>query len=98
MLFDSSSTLPSCRTSGRLSKLTIQIAGGGPVDSGLTVALFVDDLASPRATIRLSDLLRQGGERPLNIRRQPSGVVRIVLIDANGVWAAGAPKLEVGLA
>jgi Ca-activated chloride channel family protein len=47
--------------------------------------------------VRLADLIRQGGERPLNVRRQPGQVVRMVLHDPNGAWAAGAPALEVAL-
>ena len=72
-------------------------ASGAPVDPGLTIALYVDDLTAPRARVRLADLIRQGGERPLNVRHQPGQVVRIVLLDPNGAWAAGAPSLEVAL-
>lgn len=97
VLFDSAANPGSLPSGERLSRLTVRLDGGEPVDGGLTIALYVDDLTSPRATIRLADLLRQGGERPLNIRRQLGGEVRIVLLDANGAWAAGGPELEVML-
>ena len=69
----------------------------GPLNPGLALALYVDDLTAPRARVRLVDLLRQGGERPLNIRRQPGQVVRLVLLDPAGAWASGGPALEVAL-
>ena len=77
-----------CGSAARLARRSI---------AGLTIALYVDDLTAPRARVRLADLIRQGGERPLNVRRQPGQVVRIVLLDPNGAWAAGAPSLEVAL-
>jgi Ca-activated chloride channel family protein len=83
------------------SKLVFRFTGGAPnadnLDTGLTVLIFVDDMVSPRAQVRLVDLLKQGGVRPLNIRRTGSQVVRIVLVDPNGVWASGAPPMEVSL-
>jgi len=33
----------------------------------------------------------------LNVRYQPGQVVRLVLLDPTGAWAAGAPVLEVAL-
>jgi hypothetical protein len=99
VLFDSRDAqdrLPAGRT---LARLVVRLGGtsGAPLDAGLTIALYVDDLAAPRARVSLADLVRQGGERPLNVRRQPGQVVRIVLLDPNGAWAAGAPSLEVAL-
>ena len=58
----------------------------------------MDDLTAPRARVRLADLIRQGGERPLNVRRRAGQVVRLVLLDPAGAWAAGASALEVSLA
>jgi Ca-activated chloride channel family protein len=69
----------------------------GAVDRRLRLLIFVDDLASPRAQVLLADLLRQHGERPLNLRRRPGEPVRIVLLDPTGAWAAGAPALEISL-
>jgi Ca-activated chloride channel family protein len=63
----------------------------------LCLLIFVDDLASPRARVQLADLVRQRGERPLNLRRQSGQAVRLVLVDPAGTWAGGAPRLEVAL-
>jgi Ca-activated chloride channel family protein len=57
----------------------------------------VDDLTAPRARVRLADLLRQGGERPLHIRHQPGQALRLVLLDPAGAWASGGPEIEVSL-
>jgi Ca-activated chloride channel family protein len=58
----------------------------------------VDDLASPRARVRLADLVRQRGERPLNLSRSPGQVLRLVLADPAAAWKDGAPTIEVALA
>jgi hypothetical protein len=59
--------------------------------------VFVGDLAMPRAKIRLIDLVRQGGARPLNLSRKPGEALRLALVDPNGVWTSGAPHIEVAL-
>jgi hypothetical protein len=71
-----------------LSRIQVAFAGPAPValDRGLALWIFVEDLAMPRARIRLADLARLGGQRPLNLRVRAGGVVRVVLVDANGVW------------
>lgn len=48
------------------------------IDSQLFLAIYVDDLAAPRARVRLRDLL-QHGARPLNLQRRAGQVVRVVL-------------------
>src|SRR5262249_21214792 len=68
-----------------------------PLDAGLVVLLFVEDMAAPRARVRLADLVRQGGGRPVNLRREAGQRVRLVLADTAGAWAGSAPKLRVGL-
>jgi Ca-activated chloride channel family protein len=87
--------------SGVLTKLVIHFGKGTPpaasLDAGLFLLIFVDDLASPRARVRLADLVRLGLERPLNIARSAGQVVKVVLADANGVWAAAAPEIAVTL-
>lgn len=87
--------------SGVLAKLVIEFPKGAPpvasLDPGLYLLVFVDDLASPRARVRLADLVRLGLERPLNIARSAGQVVKVVLADANGVWAAQAPEMVVTL-
>ena len=86
---------------GTLTRLQVLFPGGPPhpekIDPGLSLLIFVEDLSQPRARVRLADLVRQGGERPLNLRRRPGQRVRVVLIDPAGVWASGAPAIEVGL-
>jgi hypothetical protein len=85
-----------------LSGLVIRFLDGDPdpraLDAGLVLLLFLDDLTSPRARVRLADLVRQKGERPLNLRRGPGQVVQIVLADPAGTWARGAPRIELALA
>lgn len=71
--------------------------GADALDPGLTLLLFVGDLASPRARVRLADVLRLGGRRPLNVRRAAGQPVRLILEDPNGAWKAGTPVLEVVL-
>ncbi|MBI3978906.1 MAG: VWA domain-containing protein [Chloroflexi bacterium] len=63
----------------------------------LTLLVFVDDLAAPRAVVTLRDLLRQGGKRPLNLLKQAGQPLRIVLKDPKGRWAIRAPRIEVVL-
>ena len=65
------------------------------IDPGLSLLIFVDDLSSPRARVRLADMMRQGGGRPLNRLKSPCQVVRIVLMDPTGAWAGDAPEIEV---
>jgi Ca-activated chloride channel family protein len=47
--------------------------------------------------VRLADLIRQGGRRPLNLTHHAGQPVRIVLIDPNGAWAQNPPSMEVAL-
>ncbi len=68
------------------------------LDPGLEVVIFVGDLASPRATVRLADMVRRRGQRPLNVSRAKGDVVHIVLADPGGAWGQSAPNLEVALA
>jgi Ca-activated chloride channel family protein len=55
---------------------------------GLRLLIFVGDMALPRATIRLADLVRGGGARPLNLRKRAGEDVRVVLSDSEGTWAS----------
>jgi hypothetical protein len=101
VLFDSSTAPDQLPPSERLSRLVVRLDGGveaAPVaiDADVVILLYVDDLTTPRARVRLADVLRQGGERPLNVRRQRGQTVRVVLIDPKGSLAGRA--LEVALA
>jgi Ca-activated chloride channel family protein len=104
VLFDSTKArkrggLPEEATLGRLE---IRFPDGMPdphaVDPGLELMIFVDDLTAPRARVRLADLIKQRGERPLNLRKGPGQAVRISLADPAGAWARGAPRIELALA
>jgi Ca-activated chloride channel family protein len=65
------------------------------VDPSLSLLIFVDDLALPRAKVRLVDLIRQGLKRPLHLSKQAGQAVRLVLLDPNSAWQQSAPKVEV---
>ncbi|MDR3230435.1 MAG: VIT and VWA domain-containing protein, partial [Synergistaceae bacterium] len=66
-------TLKEMTGSGRLSGLVLSgeslnaLAGDGEKMDGLYVLVYVDGGTSPSARVRLSDLVRLGGKRPLNI-------------------------------
>jgi Ca-activated chloride channel family protein len=100
ILFDSGTVPTWVAGVQRFTRLSVRIAGqggGAPLDSGITLELFVDDLTAPRARVRLADIVRQGGERPLNVQYRQGQVVRLVLRDPNAAWRAGAPELLVEL-
>jgi Ca-activated chloride channel family protein len=96
---DTSGVLPGLVS---LSGLVLRFPDGDPdaraVDPGLMLLVYLDDLTSPRARVRLVDLVRQQGERPLNVRKGPGQVFQIVLVDPAGAWAIEAPRLELALA
>jgi Ca-activated chloride channel family protein len=103
VLFDS--TRPADATqipaAGVAQQIEVRFPAGAPraeeLDAGLALLIFVDDLSAPRAKVRLADIVRQGGRRPLNLRRLAGQVVRIVLADPAGAWAQAAPALAVTL-
>jgi Ca-activated chloride channel family protein len=92
-------TLPESAT---ISRLQLRFPDGTPpvanVDPALAVWIFVDDPVSPRARVRVVDLLRQGLERPLNLSRGVGQLLRIVLVDPKGAWAQQTPQIELSLA
>jgi Ca-activated chloride channel family protein len=82
-----------------LSRIAVELdVPAGQLDRGLALWVYVQDLAVPRARIRLADLMRLGGKRPLNLAVRGGEVVRIVLVDPKGAWAAGAPSIAVRIA
>lgn len=103
VLFDSSREQDTNKLPDRatLSHFTVRLPGAAPkrggLDPGLSLLIFVGDLSSPRARMRLVDVVRQRGERPLNLLKLPGQVVRIVLLDPAGAWARSAPQIEVAL-
>ena len=68
------------------------------LDPGLALVVYVGDLASPRATVRLTDMMRRRGQRPLNVAKAKGDIVRVVLADPGGAWSHTAPDIEVALA
>ncbi len=84
-----------------INRLEVRFPGGTPAhqshDPGLALLIFVDDLSSSRARVRLADVASQGGERPLNLLKSAGEVVRIVLLDPAAAWTRGAPQIEVVL-
>jgi Ca-activated chloride channel family protein len=86
---------------GRFTFLSIGFADkaitADTCDPELTLLLFVGDLSAPRARVKLADVLRQGGRRPLNICRAADEPVRLVLEDPSSGWVAGTPAMEIVL-
>jgi hypothetical protein len=54
-------------------------------------------MAVPIAIVKLADLLRQRGERPLNVALRPGAVVKIVLSDTSGDMQKNSQNLKVSL-
>src|SRR5207248_8194400 len=101
VLFDSARPEDAARLpdAAAFSELRLRFLDREPagLDRDLALLLYVEDLAAPRARVRLADLLRQGGTRPLNLRRTAGQVVRLSLSDPNGAWRDAAPAIEVTL-
>jgi len=103
ILFDSSrdQAVYQVREAGTIDRLIISFADGTPAAESLGAELcllvFVGDLAMPRAKVKLTDLVRQGGSRPLNLSRKRGEALRLALVDTAGVWSDGAPHIEVAL-
>ncbi len=103
VLFDSTKNSTPFPLPGKatFNRLIVQFPDGDPdpssLDPALSLLLYLDDLASPRAKVRIVDLARLGGERPLHVRKNFTQPVRIVLVDPNGAWRTEAQWLEVFL-
>jgi Ca-activated chloride channel family protein len=67
------------------------------IDSKLVLLIYVGDRAVPRARVKLADLIRQGGRRPLNIQRSAREAIVLVLADPSGAWTTSAPRMTVTL-
>jgi len=83
-----------------IDQLNVRFSGASQVsslDPGLSILIFVDDPASPRARVRLADVIRQGGERPLNLLKLSGQMMRLILLDTAGAWTHGGLELEVAL-
>ncbi len=83
ILFDSAASHDQLPDAFTLTSLRFQTSAKAQVktlaiDSQLILAIYVEDLAAPRARVRLRDLLHHGA-RPLNLQRRAGQVVRVVL-------------------
>ncbi len=101
VLFDSSRKQDAEKLPGRvrISHLAVNFPAGSP-DFAKTggqayLYIFMDDLSVPRAAIRLADIMRQGGRRPLNLLTGCGGIFRVVLSDPQGDWEAGARTMKL---
>jgi Ca-activated chloride channel family protein len=85
-----------------LTRLKVHFPGGAAeakdLDAQLCLLLYVGDLTLPTVRVRLADLVRLGGKRPLNVTRAPGQPVCLMLEDPAGAWTSGAPELEVVIA
>jgi Ca-activated chloride channel family protein len=79
-----------------LRQLKVEFPDGIPEEiASLKVLIFVDDMAVPRAAVRLSDLAKQGGVRPLNMIVTPGVSIRIVLAGKTQLSAAMQKRIKV---
>jgi Ca-activated chloride channel family protein len=103
VLFDSQGAANLAQAGNRaiLNFLELSFPNGTPdakdLDPGLCLLLYVDDLSSPRARVRLADIVRQGGRRPLNIDWRKGARVQLALADPARAWRTAAPHLRITL-
>jgi Ca-activated chloride channel family protein len=102
VLFDSATQTAYTRfpDGATFDQIRVAIAGTvdpTTVDPQLCLLLFVGDLVAPRVRVRLADILRAQGARPLNLNWRPDQVLRLVLSDPTGAWAQTPPQLHVEL-
>jgi Ca-activated chloride channel family protein len=100
VLYDSERDGPPLPSRGVLRGLRVRFPDGPsspPIPSELELLLFAEDDAVPRARMRLVDFQRADGVRPLNVAYRPGDLIRLVLVDPSGAWAAVAPRLTVAL-
>jgi hypothetical protein len=103
VLFDSSrdQSVHPVREAGTINRLIISFAGRAPAAESLGAELcllvFVGDMAMPRAKVKLADLVRQRGARPLNLLRKRGEALRLALVDPAGIWSEGSPHIEIAL-
>ncbi len=101
VLFDSSrkQDMDKLPEAAIIRKLVLTFPEGTPdyksLEPGLRLLIYVGDLSSARAEVRLTDVMRRRGERPLNVSKRAADVVRVVLEDPAGAWEKRAPKIEV---
>ena len=84
------------------SRLLLALPAGkgepAKLDPSVELLVYVGDLAAPAVRVRVVDLLRQGGERPVRLVRTNGEPVRLVLSDPKAAWPKRPQRLEVSLA
>ncbi len=102
VLFDSrTADRPTLPDEGYITGLAIQFTGEEPVpatvDPDLELVVYIGDTITPTASIPVRDLLRQGGERPLNLAFAAGDLVRVDMRGASCQWRPEWGKLLVKL-
>lgn len=103
VLFDSSqpgkaNALSKQRTLSVLRVRCVEAPSDPTQLAGITLLLFIEDMTTPRARVRLQDIIRTpDGERPLNISLGERQTMRLVLVDQRGATRMPVPSLEVAV-
>ena len=97
-LFDGSAGQGDVPSSGLVTGLEIRWTGGAPdtIHLGAVLLLYLGDEITPAARVRVADLQKQGGIRPLNLRLTSGALVRLELTGGPPA-GEGGPALEIRL-
>jgi len=99
VLFDTDRAEDARRLAGELVLHELAVRGlGAPLDAATLprrLAILVEHGGAAIARLRLVDLLRHGGRRPVSLVWHPGERLRLVLVDPEGAWANAAPAIEV---
>jgi hypothetical protein len=68
-----------------------------PGDSKIILKIFVDDMQSPKVSIKMINLVRNPNEGSLYLRVETGQNVRVILVDPEHAWVDSTPKLGVFL-
>ncbi|MEM3341259.1 MAG: VIT domain-containing protein [Thermoplasmata archaeon] len=75
--------------------LKAQGANLNSIDRNAAIMLFVEDMSSPRATVKIQDILKLGGERPVNLRCPAGKQIKIVIFDTKKTIAGLTIELSI---
>jgi hypothetical protein len=99
-LFDSSKESGVVPNECFIDNIRVELTGVKPEDISDTLMLeiFIDDMTMPRAKMKLVDLIRGGGNRPLNLIKNMRNDLRVVLTGPREAWVENlsAIKIEMG--
>jgi hypothetical protein len=93
VLFDSERDRRGLPTDVTLSRLVVR--SSARPSGEVVILLYVGDRTTPRARVRLADLLRHG-VRPLNVAVGRGDAVGIVLVDPRGELIGRSLEVEIG--